>query len=85
MAERFLKVFKNKIPKAIYGVALEAGEETGLIVKLISDDCIKVILDFGMVQSFRMIDEGLLLNYHKHFFENKETKEQMKELKKRKI
>lgn len=59
--EKWQEVLKNKIPQAQYKVLLQNGEEEGLIIKLISSRC-NVMIKFGVVSSFRVLDEGMVLN-----------------------
>lgn len=40
---------------------LQNGEEKGLIIKLVSPQC-NVLLNFGVVSAFRVLDEGIALN-----------------------
>lgn len=87
MTKNFHKVFENQIPKEVYTVLLEGGEENGLIINLIANvnngveivEAFKVVLDFGCVQAVRMIEEGLLLN---QMFDDEEIDNQMDILKK---
>lgn len=59
--EKWQEVFRNKIPQAQYKVLMQNGEEEGLTVKLISSKY-NVMIKFGVVSSFRMLDEGVALN-----------------------
>ena len=59
--EAWKEVFRNKIPKSQYKMDLRNGEEKGLIIKLISTKD-NVLLNFGAVSAFRMLDEGIALN-----------------------
>lgn len=59
--EKWHEIFKNKIPQAQYKVLLQNGEEEGLTVKLISSK-LNTMVKFGVVSSFRMLDEGMALN-----------------------
>lgn len=64
--EIWKEVFKNKIPKDQYEVLLESGEKTGLIIKLSSENY-KILIDFGIVLGFRVLDEGIILNDSSNF------------------
>lgn len=59
--EKWQKVFENKIPKSQYEMLLQSGEEEGLLIRLISKKN-NVLLKFGAVSAFRMLDEGIALN-----------------------
>lgn len=61
MIETWQEVFENKIPKSQYKMELQNGEEKGLVIKLISTRN-NVLLNFGAVSAFRMLDEGIALN-----------------------
>ena len=61
MIETWQEVFENKIPKSQYKMELQNGEEKGLVIKLISTRN-NVLLNFGVVSAFRMLDEGIALN-----------------------
>lgn len=60
--ERWKEVFVGVIPKAVYQMQLINGEEHGLIIKLSSSHTC-VVINFGVVQAVRMIDEGIVQNY----------------------
>lgn len=54
------KVFcKGIIPRDVYQVRMTNGEETGLSIELIGSKN-RVIINFGVVISVRMIDEGMV-------------------------
>ena len=59
--EKWKKVFENKIPKSQYEMLLQSGEEEGLLIRLISRKN-NVLLKFGAVSAFRMLEEGIALN-----------------------
>lgn len=61
LIETWREVFENKIPKSQYKIELQNGEEKGLVIKLISTRN-NVLLNFGAVSAFRMLDEGIALN-----------------------
>ncbi|MBC1340064.1 hypothetical protein HB802_02065 [Listeria welshimeri] len=55
--------FIKQIPKDEYTINLNNGEEEGLKIVLNGEnDCHKVLLDFGAVSSYRLLDEGIVLN-----------------------
>ncbi|MBC1251080.1 hypothetical protein HB765_00485 [Listeria welshimeri] len=55
--------FIKQIPKDEYTIDLNNGEEEGLKIVLNGEnDCNKVLLDFGAVSSYRLLDEGIVLN-----------------------
>ncbi|MBC1448705.1 hypothetical protein IBB56_09935 [Listeria welshimeri] len=55
--------FIKQIPKDEYTIDLNNGEEEGLKIVLNGEnDCHKVLLDFGAVSSYRLLDEGIVLN-----------------------
>ena len=57
--EKWKEVFGGIIPKAVYQVQLINGEKQGLTIKLsCSQTC--VMINFGMVQAVRMLDEGIV-------------------------
>lgn len=57
--EKWKEVFVGTIPKAVYQVQLINGEKEGLTIKLSgSQTC--VMINFGMVQAVRMLDEGIV-------------------------
>ena len=61
MMEVWQTAFENKIPPGHYTIELQNGEEKGLIIKLISIKS-NVLLNFGAVSAFRVLDEGVALN-----------------------
>ena len=61
MMEVWQTAFENKIPPGHYTIELQNGEEKGLIIKLISIKS-NVLLNFGVVSAFRVLDEGVALN-----------------------
>ena len=57
--EKCKEVFVGTIPNAVYQVQLINGENLGLTIELsISQIC--VMINFGMVQAVRMLDEGIV-------------------------
>lgn len=59
--EQWQEVYERKIPKNQYEMLLQNGEKDGLIIKLVSPQC-NVLLNFGVVSAFRVLDEGVALN-----------------------
>ena len=59
--EKWKEVFVGIIPKAVYQVQLINGEKQGLTIKLSSSQTC-VMINFGMVQAVRMLDEGIVQN-----------------------
>ena len=60
--EEWTALYEDLIPYSEnYIMKLEAGEENGLCLYL-EDDFVSVTLDFGVVYSVSVLDEGLLLN-----------------------
>ena len=57
--EKWKEVFVGTIPKAVYQVQLINGEKQGLIIELSSSQTC-VMINFGMVQAVRMLDEGIV-------------------------
>lgn len=57
--EKWKEVFGGIIPKAVYQVQLINGEKQGLTIKLSSSQTC-VMINFGMVQAVRMLDEGIV-------------------------
>lgn len=57
--EKWKEVFIGTIPKAVYQVQLINGEKQGLTIKLLSSQTY-VMINFGMVQAVRMLDEGIV-------------------------
>lgn len=57
--EKWKEVFGGIIPKAVYQVQLINGEKQGLTIKLSSSQTY-VMINFGMVQAVRMLDEGIV-------------------------
>lgn len=57
--EKWKEVFGGIIPKAVYQVQLINGEKQGLTIKLSSGQTC-VMINFGMVQAVRMLDEGIV-------------------------
>ena len=57
--ERWKEVFVGTIPKAVYKMQLINGEKQGLTIELSSSQTC-VMINFGMVQAVRMLDEGIV-------------------------
>lgn len=57
--EKWKEVFVGTIPNAVYQVQLINGEKQGLTIELSSSQ-ICVMINFGMVQAVRMLDEGIV-------------------------
>ncbi len=57
--ERWKEVFVGTIPKAVYQMQLINGEKQGLTIELSSSQTY-VMINFGMVQAVRMLDEGIV-------------------------
>lgn len=57
--EKWKEVFVGTIPKEVYQVQLINGEKQGLTIKLSSSQTC-VMLNFGMAQAVRMLDEGIV-------------------------
>lgn len=64
--EKWNEIFIGEIPKNDYLTEITSSEEKGLIVELISEKN-NVIFDFGSGTSYRVLDEGLLLNENSIF------------------
>ena len=77
--EQWNEIFKGYIPQGNYSVSILAGEEKGLIIKLVDGETV-IHLNFGLVQAFRVVEEGLvqtqlyfnkeLSNYSSNNFQN---------------
>ncbi|WP_167956185.1 hypothetical protein [Anaerosporobacter faecicola] len=57
--EEWKEIFKGKIPKATYITKITHGEETGLVIELLSRYH-KVCIFFGEVKAIRVLDEGIV-------------------------
>lgn len=57
--EKWKEVFVGAIPKAVYQMQLINGEKQGLIIELSSSHTC-VIINFGIAQAVRMLDEGIV-------------------------
>lgn len=57
--EKWRKVFVGAIPQGIYQTQIINGEDKGLIIELKSKNA-HVVLDFGIVQAVRVLDEGIV-------------------------
>ena len=72
ICEQWVDAYKDRIPKGKYSVEVISGEEHGLIIRLygMRDNEYTVILDFGIVNAFQMIEEGTLLNLPEYMEES---------------
>lgn len=59
--EKWKEVFAGVIPQGNYQTQIIIGEDKGLILKLKSDN-VYIILNFGVVQAMRVLDEGVVQN-----------------------
>ena len=59
--ENWNVVFDGIIPQDNYQTQITNGEDKGLIIELKSNNH-HVIMDFGVVQAIRMLDEGMVQN-----------------------
>lgn len=59
--ETWKEIFVGIIPPGNYQTQITNGEDSGLILELKSNNN-HVILNFGMVQAVRMLDEGIVQN-----------------------
>lgn len=57
--EQWNEIFKGMIPQGNYSVSILAGEEKGLVIKLADGETV-IHLNFGLVQAFRVVEEGLV-------------------------
>ena len=57
--EKWKEVFVGIIPQGNYQTQITNGEDKGLILELKSEDS-HIVLNFGMVQAVRMLDEGIV-------------------------
>lgn len=57
--EQWNEIFKGYIPQGNYSVSILAGEEKGLVIKLVDGETV-IHLNFGLVQAFRVVEEGLV-------------------------
>lgn len=57
--EIWKEVFVGIIPQGNYQTEITNGEDKGLVLKL-KNHCHHVVLNFGMVQAVRMLDEGIV-------------------------
>lgn len=57
--EKWKEVFAGIIPEGNYETQITNGEDKGLVLELKSDNN-HVVLNFGMVQAVRMLDEGVV-------------------------
>ena len=72
--ERWKEVFVGTIPKAVYQMQLINGEKQGLTIELSSSQTC-VMINFGMVQAVRMLDEGIVQSnlYSENDFKNEDN------------
>lgn len=59
--EKWNIIFDEIIPQDNYQTQITNGEDKGLIIELKSDNFL-VIMNFGVVQAIRMLDEGIVQN-----------------------
>ncbi len=57
--EIWKEVFVGIIPQGNYQTEITNGEDKGLVLKL-KNHCHHVVLNFGIVQAVRMLDEGIV-------------------------
>lgn len=61
--EKWRDTFANQIPKDVYTVDLSFGEDSGLGITLNGEKNENVVLiDFGAISSYSLLDEGILLS-----------------------
>lgn len=60
MLETWSAVFAGIIPKENYTACVCGSEENGLIINLTGKKH-RILIDFGVVNGFQMLDEGMLL------------------------
>lgn len=61
--EKWRDTFANQIPKDVYTVDLSFGEDSGLRITLNGEKNENVVLiDFGAISSYSLLDEGILLS-----------------------
>ena len=61
--EKWRDTFANQIPKNVYTVDLSFGEDSGLRITLNGEKNENVVLiDFGAISSYSLLDEGILLS-----------------------
>lgn len=57
--EKWKEIFPGVIPNGEYTVSMLNGEETGLVIELKNNDNL-VVIKFGNVCAFRVLDEGIV-------------------------
>lgn len=57
--ERWKEVFVGSIPQENYQTQITNGEDKGLVIELRSNSN-NIVLNFGVVQAIRMLDEGIV-------------------------
>ena len=57
--EKWKEVFVGIIPQGNYQTQITNGEDKGLVIELRSNDN-NIVLNFGVVQAIRMLDEGIV-------------------------
>lgn len=57
--EKWKEVFVGNIPPGNYQTQITYGEDKGLVVELRSNNN-NIVLNFGIVQAVRMLDEGIV-------------------------
>lgn len=61
--EKWRDTFANQIPKDVYTVDLSFGEDSGLRITLNGEKNENVVLiEFGAISSYSLLDEGILLS-----------------------
>ena len=59
--EKWIEIFKGRVPKDTYQTQVINGEKHGLIIRLLGNKHI-VEIRFGIVLAIRMLDEGIVQN-----------------------
>ena len=59
--EKWKEVFAGTIPQGKYQTQITNGEDKGLVIELRSKNN-NVVLNFGVVQAVRILDEGIVQN-----------------------
>ncbi len=68
--ETWKEVFVESIPRENYQTQITNGEDKGLVLELKSNNS-HIVLNFGMVQAVRMLDEGIV---QKELYSDSEVK-----------
>ncbi len=68
--ETWKEVFVGSIPQENYQTQITNGEDKGLVLELKSNNS-HIVLNFGMVQAVRMLDEGIV---QKELYSDSEVK-----------